>query len=244
MRVLVTRAEHDGERLARDLRAHGIEALVEPLMTIRFVPESARVLAPFLQDVQAILFTSANGVRAFAAASDRRDIKALAVGDATAGAARTAGFTEIASAAGTVEDLAALVIASLKPGNGALIHAAGTVTAGDLAGLLEAAGFTLRRAVLYEAQPAERLSAPTRAAFERGEIDAALFFSPRNAATFVRLAAGLEKSCTRVIALALSRAVATALQPLPWRRITIAGKPTEAALLHALEHSLAPERSA
>jgi hypothetical protein len=31
---------------------------------------------------------------------------------------------------------------------------------------------------------------------------------------------------------------------LPWRRITIAGKPTEAALLHALEHSLAPERSA
>jgi uroporphyrinogen-III synthase len=244
MRVLVTRAEPDGERLARDLRVHGIEALIEPLMTIRFVPEGARVLTPFLQDVQAVLFTSANGVRAFAAASDRRDIKAIAVGDATASAARAAGFAEIVSAAGTVEDLAALVIASLKPSNGPLIHAAGSVTAGDLAGLLEAAGFTLRRAVLYEAIPAERLSERTRTAFDRGEIDAALFFSPRNATTFVRLATGLERSCTRIVALALSRAVAAALQPLPWRRITIAGKPTEAALLHALEHSLAPERSA
>ena len=244
MSVLVTRAEPDGERLAQTLRARGIDVLVEPLMSVRFAPESARVLAPFLADVQAILFTSANGVRAFAAASGQRDIKVFAVGDVTARAARDAGFAEIRSAAGAVEDLAALVIASAKPAGGPLLHVAGSVTAGDLAGLLEAAGFSLRRAVLYEAVPAERLSDATRAALECGAIDAALFFSPRNGATFVHLAAGLENACARIDAVALSRAVAQALQPLPWRQILVAAKPNEAALLAALERTPAPERSA
>src|SRR6202042_3296229 len=126
--------------------------------------------------------------------------RAFAVGDATAAAAREAGFADIASAGGAVEDLAKLVIARLKPKDGALIHAAGSVTAGDLSGMLEAAGFAVRRAVLYEAAPSEALSPATRDAIARGEIDAALFFSPRNAATFVRLATGLDEGCKHMIA--------------------------------------------
>lgn len=243
MKVLITRAATDGERLARTLQTRGIETLVEPLMTIRFLPDGGHVLAPFLADVQAILFTSANGVRAFAAATARRDIKAFAVGDATSKAAREAGFASVASAAGDVEDLAGLVIASLKPADGPLVHAAGSVTAGDLAGLLGAAGFTLRRATLYEAVPAEQLSAATKAALEQGDIDAALFFSPRNAATFVRLASSLDNCCARIDAVALSDAVARALERLPWRRIVVAASPSEPALLQALEQSFATERS-
>jgi uroporphyrinogen-III synthase len=244
MKVLITRAEQDAERLARTLGARGIATMIEPLMAIRFLPQSTEHLAPFLTGAQAVLLTSANGVRAFAAATTRRDFRAFAVGDATAGAARAAGFATVVSAGGNVEDLAARVIASLKPADGALIHAAGSVTAGDLAGLLGAAGFTLRRAVLYEAVPANQLSDAARLALERGEIDAAVFFSPRNAATFVRLAAGSRSACTQIIAVALSAAVAAALGTLPWRRIVTAASPSEAALLEALERSLETERSA
>lgn len=244
MKVLITRAEREAKRLADALAARGIASLIEPLMTIRFRPESAEVLVPFLADVQAVLFTSANGAQAFAAATPRRDFKIFAVGDATAAAARAAGFVEVASARGNVEDLAALVIASLRPGNGALVHAAGSVTAGDLAGILGAAGFALRRAVLYDAIPAARLSEPTRAALARSDIAAALFFSPRNAAAFVELAAGLESHCAAIVAVALSPAVAAALAPLPWRRIAVASSPNEPALLRALERSLETERSA
>lgn len=244
MKVLVTRAEPEAERLARALKERGINSVIEPLMTIRFVPESERVLAPFLSGTQALLFTSANGVRAFAAASARRDIKAFAVGDATASAARAAGFNDIASAGGNVEDLAALVIATLKPAGGSLVHVAASVTAGDLAGLLGAAGFSLRRAVLYEAVSAEHLGEAGRSALENGEVDAALFFSPRNAATFVRLASGLRACCARITAIALSPAVASNLAALPWRRIAVATAPNEAALLQALESSLATGRSA
>jgi uroporphyrinogen-III synthase len=244
MNVLITRAEPEAERIARTLGARGIATLIEPLMAIRFLPQSTESFTPFLTGAQALLFTSANGARAFAVATTRRDFRVFAVGDATARAARAAGFESVVSAGGNVEDLAARVIASLKPADGALIHAAGSVTAGDLAGLLGAAGFTLRRAVLYEAVPANRLSDPARLALERGEIDAAVFFSPRNAATFVRLTAGMRNPCADVIAVALSEAVASALQPSPWRRVVTAAAPTEAALLDALERSLQTERSA
>jgi uroporphyrinogen-III synthase len=243
MKVLVTRAAGDAEKLAARLAERGYQSAIENLMTIRLRADAARGLAQFLDGVQAALFTSANGVRAFAQATPRRDFRAFAVGDATAAAARDAGFAEVTSAGGAVEDLAKQVIARLKPQSGALIHAAGTITAGDLAGILEAAGFTVRRAVLYEAIPSEHLSTATRDAVRRGEIDAALFFSPRNAATFVRLAAGLEESCKHMIAVALSPAVAESLAPLPWRHVAVAGAPNETALLAALDSSLRVERS-
>jgi uroporphyrinogen-III synthase len=237
--VLVTRAEGDAEKLAAKLIERGYQPLIESLMSIRFRADAARGLAPFLDGVQAALFTSANGVRAFAEATPRRDFHAFAVGDATAAAARAAGFADVASAGGAVPDLARLVIAQLKPRQGALFHAAGTVTAGDLQGLLEAAGFTVRRAALYEAIPSERLSAPVRAAILRREIDTALFFSPRNAATFVRLAADLGEGCKHMIAIALSAAVGEKLAALPWRRIAIAAAPTEAALVATLDAVIA-----
>jgi uroporphyrinogen-III synthase len=157
--------------------------------------------------------------------------------------AREAGFAQIENAEGNVEDLAALIIARLKPGGGALIHAAGSVTAGDLAGVLGAAGFLLRRAVLYDAVTAESLSPAARGALARDELAAALFFSPRTAAIFVRLVAGLETHCASLVAVAFSPAVAAALEPLPWRRIAVASSPQEAELLRVLERSLETEKS-
>lgn len=239
MRVLVTRAKGDAEKLAARLAERGHASVIENLMTIRFRPEAAHSIGPFLDGVQAVLFTSANGVRAFADVAARRDFHAFAVGDATAAAARAAGFADVTSAGGAVDDLARLVIGRLKAKDGALFHAAASVTAGDLQGLLEAAGFSVRRAVLYEAVESERLSDATRQAIARREIDAALFFSPRNAATFVRLAAGLEEGCTHMVAVALSSAIAEKLAPLPWRRVAVATAPNEAALLAALDACMA-----
>src|SRR5258708_37900290 len=89
--------------------------------------------APLPRDgVQALLFTSANGARAGAAATARRDIPVFAVGDATAATARKLGFAEVASAGGAVDDLAALVEGRLDPAHGTLLHAAGSALAGDL----------------------------------------------------------------------------------------------------------------
>ena len=237
MKALVTRPEADAAPLARALAERGIETLLAPLISIEPVPDAAKRLADAMIGAQALLFTSANGARIFARASARRELPVLAVGDATAAAARLANFRSVASAGGDVRDLAALAAARLAPAHGALVHVAGSVTAGDLAGALEAEGFQVRRAVIYEARPARALAPETAAALTSGAVGLALFFSPRTAALFVRLAgdAGLAESCRATTALALSPAVADALAALPWARVLIAGAPTQADLLAALD---------
>ena len=233
MRLLITRPREDAEPLAALLGERGIETALEPLMSII----DSDTPDPDLSGVQALLITSANGIRAFARRVADRDIAVCAVGDASARAAGDLGFGDVASASGDVEALAAMVKAGRDPGAGALLHVAGTDVAGDLSGLLEAAGFEVPRAVLYEARAAESLSAETRDAMEAGTLDGVLLFSPRTAALFAELVtdAGVSETCRGLIAYCLSPAVAEKAQSLAWRDVVVATEPSQEALLRALE---------
>jgi uroporphyrinogen-III synthase len=244
MKALVTRPVEDAAPLVRALETRGIAAVVAPLLAIVPDPEAGRRITDALIGAQAVLFTSANGARSFAAASARRELPAFAVGDASAAAARIAGFRSVASAGGDVEDLARLVASRLAPMHGAVVHVAGSEVAGDLAGLLATAGFSVRRAVVYAAIPAAALAPAVAAALGSGEVALALFFSPRTAAGFVRLAAaaGIAESCGAVTALALSPAVAAALATLPWQAVRVAEAPTQQALLAALDAVVAEHK--
>ena len=222
IQALITRPEEDAATLADALRQRGVEVSIEPLLSIRTLPG----VAIDLEGVQALLFTSSNGVRAFAELSQRRDMPCFTVGDATA-AARSAGFARVESAGGDVRDLARLVSEKLQPAGGLLFHAAASAVAGDLAAAVEGAGFGLRRAVLYEAKPAERLADETLRRLADGAIDWVLFFSPRTAQTFVKLIEAtpvadrlrLAGGIARTEALCLSPAVADAVQKLAWRSV-------------------------
>lgn len=244
MKALVTRPPEDAAPLVRALADRGIETILAPLLAIRALPDAARQLTDALIGAQALLFTSANGARLFASSSPRRELPVFAVGDATAAAARIAGFRAVTSAGGDVSDLAHLVRAKLAPQGGAVVHAAGSVVAGELGAALEAAGFTYRRAVIYDAVTAEKLPPEAAAAMRDGALEFALFFSPRTAATFVRLvhAADLAGASSAITALGLSEAVATALAPLSWRAVRVAAQPTQGALIAALDALLAERR--
>jgi uroporphyrinogen-III synthase len=237
-RALVTRPRAEAEALAAALARRGVEAVIEPLLAVDF-----RAAEPLdLAGVQAVLCTSANGVRALARASAERGLPLLAVGETTAAAARRAGFAAVASAAGDAAALARLAAARLDPRAGRLLHVAGSAVAGDLAGTLAGHGFTVARAVLYDARPATALSEQTRQALSDGEIDLALFFSPRTAATFVDLATaagpGPRRGCAGVVAVSISQAADRALAALAWRARYIADAPNQAALLAAVDRAL------
>jgi uroporphyrinogen-III synthase len=232
MRVLITRPQEDAAPLAAELAARGHEAVVAPLLTV----EPRRDAEIDLAGVQALAFTSANGARVFAALSDARDLPVFAVGQSTAEAARAAGFARVESAAGDVAALTTLIAERLGPAAGAVFHGAASHLAGDLGGRLEEKGFTVRRAVLYEAVAAEALAPDLREDLAAGRIDAVLIFSPRTAETFVRLVsdADVASACRSCDAVCLSPAVADKLGPLAWRGVHVAAKPTREALLESL----------
>jgi uroporphyrinogen-III synthase len=240
LRALVTRPREEADSLIAALATRGVEALAEPLIEIHFQALDALDL----DGVQAILCTSANGVRALARASSVRGVPLLAVGDATAARARAEGFASVESAGGDIGDLARLAGAILRPENGPLLHVAGSVVAGDLAGLLRAQGFTVGRRILYEARAVAALSPPAIDGLRAGAIAFVLFFSPRTAAIFARLAGvvGVDECCARIIALSISGAADAALAGLPWRDRRIAERPNQSALLDALDQVLGRRR--
>lgn len=232
LRLLITRPHPDASPLAERLAALGHRPLIDPLMHVKTCPGPELDLT----GVQALAVTSANGVRAFADRTTNRRIAVFAVGEASAREARSLAFTTVNASTGSVDRLAADIVAALDPGGGAVFHAAGRTLAGDLKGHLEAAGFTVRRETLYETVAATDLAPETVKALKSGDLDAVLLYSPRTGRIFAELLrkAQLNGAATRLTAICLSTAVADTVRDLPWAALEIAGSATEKAVLAIL----------
>lgn len=220
LRVAITRAEPEASRTAERVRAFGADAMVAPLLTI--VPCGYDTNT---EGAQAIIFTSTNGVRAFPDARGAQDRLVLAVGDATAAAAREAGFTNVRSADGDVNALVAIAKRDLDPAKGKLIHISGDHVAGDLSGKLRMAGFSVDWRLAYASVAAMALPDALKQS-----LNIVLFHSPRAAETFLALGA---PNAERLTAGCLSAAVAEAAGKTSWNRIIIAPRPREDDLLTA-----------
>lgn len=227
MRLLVTRPEPDAARTAEKLRARGHDVLVAPLMRVE--PVAADLAGAW----DTLLMTSANAARAVPQADPPRSLPVFAVGDRSAAAARTAGFTDVVSADGALADLVRLVAARFAGTNARLLYLAGEDRAGDLAGDLAHRGHTVRTAVVYRAVAAEGLPADAREAFRADRLDGALHYSRRSAATLLRLAgeAGLLNAALSLAHYCLSADVAAPLREAGAATVHVAPAPHEAALL-------------
>ena len=222
MRVLITRPEEDAARTVAALAALGHEGIAMPLLEVRFHDGGAVALDRF----QAVLATSANGVRALARATARRDVPLFAVGPQTAQEARDLGFGTIRNAQGDSHALAAAVAGWVTPESGPLLHVKSAEADGTLATLLKRAGFAVKNAVLYDVAAVSKLPALPP------DLDAALFFSARSAAIFRALAA--QADIDALVAICISRSAAEALAPLPFRAVRIAAEPNQDAMLDCL----------
>ncbi len=220
LRVAITRAQPEADRTAERVRARGAEAIVAPLLTI--VPCGYDTST---SGAQAIIFTSTNGVRAFPDARGARERLVLAVGDATANAAREAGFINVRSADGDANALVDLAKRELDPANGKLVHVSGDHVGGDVSGKLRAAGFSVDWRLAYASIAAMVLPDALL-----GPLDVVLFHSTRAAETFAALGA---PNADKLTAGCLSESVAQAAARTSWKRIITAPYPREDDLLTA-----------
>ncbi len=220
LRVAITRALPEANATAGRLRALGAEPVVAPLLKIE-----QRAFDQTMSGVQALLFTSANGVRAFSAASPFVMAPVFTVGDATAQAARAAGFRDVRSAGGDSADLLALVRGALDPKAGRVVHFSGAHVAGDIVSMLSNAGFDAERRIAYEA-----IAVPDLPADYRNPVDVVLFHSARAVEIFAGFGApnagDMKTAC-------LSPAIAAAASVSPWKQVIVAPRPREDALLAA-----------
>jgi len=232
MKVWVTRAEPGAGETAKRLVELGHEPLVAPLLVVRRLVDAA----PDLSDIGALAFTSANAVRAFADLSDRRDLPVFAVGEATAAAARQAGFAQVHVGPSDVAALAAAIVERRHSLQGAVLHASAAEPAGDLAGALQAAGVAVRSVVLYQTVAADPPDLALRARL--AEAQAVLLHSPKAARLLATLSPALDLSDAHL--LGLSPACLAPLADIPAAGRLSAAAPNEADLLALLE-TLGPQ---
>lgn len=228
-RILICRPRDQAEAFAAALEAAlpgRFAPVIAPLTGIEPVPGAID-----LADARGLLFTSANGVAAFAAASAARGLPALCVGEMTARAAREAGFAA-RSADGDVESLAAL--AAREPaGAGVWLHVRGREAAGDLTGRLAAAGIAARGLEIY-AQADLPMPEAAAALLAAGAVPVATAFSPRSAARFARAARMAGWPLGGVTLVSLSAAADAAHDaPEPGRRV-VSKRPGREGMIAAL----------
>ena len=229
MRLLITRPQEDAIAIAKILRAVGHAPIIAPLMAVQLREGPALTL----EGVQAVLATSANGVRAIAQRTPRRDVPVYAVGPQTAESARSAGFKKVLSAEGDSNALVEFVGENADPAKGMLLHAAGAETAGRVKQALQAKGFTVETDVLYDAVPVTTLPENALDVLKDGTLQGVLLFSPRSAKTFANLVteAKLVSACEKLEAYCISAATAAALSPLSFARVAVAGVPNQNAMI-------------
>lgn len=231
MRILLTRPQPGAAQTADALRARGHAPIVAPLFQIEILSK----VDPKAGDWAAILLTSANallGILKSAGRSAWRGIPLFAVGDRTAQAAREAGFTNVTSAAGNVNDLIGVIAAQLKP-PARLLYLAGEERTGDLAGALQAKNFAVDTVVVYRVLVAPALPEPAAAALA-GDIEGVLHFSRRGAEVFLNAARNsrlLEAALNKPVHFCMSEQVATPLRQAGATRIQVAAQPNADALL-------------
>jgi uroporphyrinogen-III synthase len=230
MRLLVTRPEPDGERTAAELRRRGHEAMLAPLLRVETVANADLGEGPWA----AILLTSANGARAIAGHPRRAELlplPVLAVGQASAAAARDAGFSDVTSADGDGGDLARLATARFASGSRPLLYLAGEDRARDLGGELTASGIKVRTAAVYRTVKATAFPPNVRAALEAGAVNGVLHFSRRSVESYLECAGNAPGPALAPVHYCLSERAAEPLRAAGAAAIRIAERPGEAGLL-------------
>ena len=232
-RIWVTRAQPQAEATADRVRLLGFEPVVAPVLAAR--PMTGAVVD--LAGVDALAFTSAAGVAAFAALAGAPDpagapdlasalgLMVFAVGDATAEAARAAGFADVTSAHGDVHALTALIAgAGRRPS--LVLNPTAAEPAADLIRLLADRGVAARSVVVYETAEVELQDPPDN-------LWGLLVHSPRAARAVVR--AVLTTDVSGMSAFAISPAAAAPLAAREFARVVAAPFPNEATLLNLIQ---------
>lgn len=226
MQVWITRTDTSAEKSAKAVALAGFTPLLAPLL--KLVASSVEHAAP--DDDCALAFTSQNGVRAFAALTDRREWPIFAVGDATAKLAKDYGFSDVKSAGGDVEALAELIIGS---GFDIIVHLSGVHVAGDLVGALNGAGLKATRTIIYSTEAVSALPENVDLALRAGTPLAVMLYSPKAAHIFRRLTTGYDLRALTCVS--ISSNVDGVLDGLELGARYIAKTPDEPAMIAMLE---------
>ena len=146
MHILLTRPLEDCSEMIIKFKSMGYQVSHLPLLNIDKVDYEEINFAEY----KGIIFTSANAVKFLEYRQIDKKILCFCVGSATEKKARSAGFQNVITAEGSVENLKELVLQNFDQKNGKLIYVSGETISVDLDQQLIREGYNIKRIVNYK----------------------------------------------------------------------------------------------
>lgn len=224
MKIILTRPYDDSVSLKKRIEKEtNHKCIISPLLEIEYLNREINI-----PENSNLIFTSSNGVVAFANLTDERDYNVITVGATSKKVAEDLGFKNISSAthnrskfSGEVA-LVNFIKSNYKPLE-SFVHISAEVTKGNLEKLLLKNGFNYQKEILYKAHR-KPLSQEVLNLINSGEKIIILFFSERTAKIFVRQMLEMEENSftgfSNIIAVCFSRNIADAISDMDFAEVT------------------------
>ncbi len=214
--VLLTRPEEDCQELQTKLL---IPSICSPLLKVS--QSVSKVTLP--NGTTDLIVTSARVFDMVKNIKDMTKTPVWCVGEATAQAAKEAGFETIFQVNRSAQEILERIVKECQKESSHFVHICGSVVHVDLVDALTKLGYKADRVIIYTTEAADKLSPEAEAIMSAGLVQQMPFFSLRTAEVFVDIARTSDwaENLSKITALAHSDAIARALNQLSWRRVVV-----------------------
>ncbi|MEK6734246.1 MAG: uroporphyrinogen-III synthase [Pseudomonadota bacterium] len=228
MKLLITRPIKQAQEFSQQVENLGNEAIIYPLLEITNLNIDLEVIKKF----DGIIITSRNALDSIF--NLNKEIKLYIVGKQTAEYANILDFKNVQFAGETITELKKII--NQKDN---LLYCSGDNVTDDLKGYKN-----IKRIIVYNSNPIKEISNNIIDFFYEKETKVISLFSLKTAENLLYLLNkyNLLLYCDKIILLALSSKIAAVFNDIKFKKILVAGRPDQQAMLSLIERVNLDER--
>ncbi len=232
MHILLTRPLEDSHKLILKFQSLGHIVSHIPLISIEKVNYENLDFSQF----NVIIFTSSNAIEHLEIKNINKRIDCFCVGNATEAMAKNAGFQNIYSASGNVNNLKEIILQNFESSKGKLLYVSGEVISNDLDKQLILEGYNVERIINYKAIQVEKFNSELIEQLKQKIPDIVYVYSQNSAVSFLNLIKNysLQNLWLNTNLMCIGEKTSAVLNEIKWKKIFLFNPGEEEFLLYKI----------
>ncbi|MDC0517715.1 uroporphyrinogen-III synthase [Candidatus Pelagibacter sp.] len=187
-------------------------------------------------NIKAIIFTSANAVKFLDVKKIDKKLLCFCVGSATEKKARSAGFQNVITADGNVQNLKELIFQNFDKKNGQMIYVSGEIISVDLDQQLSKEGYSIKRIVNYRTTDNENFNANFIKELSLNIPDIVYVYSQSSASSFLKFIkiCQMDRLWQDTNLMCIGEKTSSILNEIKWKKIFLFNPGEEEFLLYKI----------
>ena len=232
MHILLTRPLEDSVEMISKFNSLGHQVSHLPLLSV----EKVDYKEINFSDFKGIIFTSANAVKFLDLKKIDKKVLCFCVGNATEQKARIAGFQNVITAEGNIENLKELILQNFGQKDGKLIYISGEIISVDLDHQLIKEGYNIKRIVNYRTSHNQKFDENFVKELRLKIPDMVYVYSQNSASSFLNFikAHQLETLWMDTNLMCIGEKTSSILNEVKWKKIFLFNAGEEEFLLYKI----------